>query len=446
MALDPKFQAMLAIPGMQLGAPPPGVTGAMMREATKALRPPITPPAIHTTRDFTVAGPAGDIPVRLYAPSAQQALPLIVYFHGGGFVVGDLESHDVPCRMLALESGCVVVAVDYRLSPETRFPGPLEDCYAALVALVARAREFGCDPARVAVAGDSAGANLATAVCLLARARRGPTILHQALFCPCLDARCDSASMHELGEGYMLSRGLMQWFWDAYVTQPAELTNPLVSPVLETNLAGLPPASITTAEYDPLRDEAEQYADQLRAAGVPVIVRRYNGMIHDFVTMSPVTEIAQIGIADVARDLRAALCGSAASHPAGDRVATAQRLYQLALTGDFKAVEGMVTDDFVVHEASTLPFAGTYRGKGALQELFVKVGGMLKLKDLKFRGFLTDGHDVAVMIDLIADRNGADEHISIVEIVRFRGDQICELKPFYFDSAQVNAAAQASIG
>lgn len=440
MALDPKFQALLAVPGMQLGAPPPGITGAMMREATKALRPPVTPPPIHTTRDFKVPGPAGEIPVRLYAPSTEPDLPLIVYFHGGGFVVCDLDSHDVPCRMLALESGCAVVSVDYRLSPETKFPGPLEDCYAALVALVARAKEFGCDPARVAVAGDSAGANLATAVCLLARERRGPAIRHQALFCPCLDARCDSVSMRELGEGYMLSRDVMKWFWDAYVTRPADLTNPLVSPVLEKNLAGLPPASITTAEYDPLRDEAEQYADQLRAAGVPVVVRRYNGMIHDFVTMSLVTEIAQVGIADVARDLRCALRA-----PTIDRIAMAQQLYQLAMTGDFKTVESMVTDDFVIHEASTLPFAGTYRGKGALQELFVKVGAMLKLKDLKFRGFMTSGDDVAVLIDLIADRGGQDERISIVEIMRFRGAKICEMKPFYFDSAQVNAAARGDI-
>jgi|JI10StandDraft_1071094.scaffolds.fasta_scaffold452439_1 acetyl esterase len=439
MALDPKFQALLAVPGMQLGAPPPGVTGAMMREATKAMRPPVTPPPIHMTRDFKVPGPAGDIPVRLYAPSAEPDLPLIVFYHGGGFVVCDLDSHDVPCRMLALESGCAVVAVDYRLSPETKFPGPLEDCYAALVALVARAKEFGCDPTRVAVAGDSAGANLATAVCLLARERRGPAIRHQALFCPCLDARCDSTSMHELGEGYMLSRDVMKWFWEAYVAQPADLTNPLVSPVLEKNLAGLPPASITTAEYDPLRDEAEQYADQLRAVGVPVIVRRYNGMIHDFVTMSLVTEIAQVGIADVARDLRSALRA-----PLVDRIGIAQKLYQLALTGDFKTVESMVTDDFIIYEASTLPFAGTYRGKGALQELFVKVGGMLKLKDLKFRGFMTSGDDVAVLIDLIADRGGEDERISIVEVARFRGPLICELKPFYFDSAQVNAAAQAN--
>lgn len=440
MALDPKFQALLAVPGMQLGAPPPGVTGAMMREATKALRPPVTPPSIHATRDFKVPGPAGDIAVRLYAPSAEPDLPLIVFFHGGGFVVCDLDSHDVPCRMLALESGCAVVAVDYRLSPETRFPGPLEDCYAAFVALVARAKEFGCDPTRVAVAGDSAGANLATAVCLLARERRGPAIRHQALFCPCLDARCDSASMHELSEGYMLSRGMMQWFWEAYVAKPADLTNPLVSPVLEKNLAGLPPASVTTAEYDPLRDEAEQYADQLRAAGVPTIVRRYNGMIHDFVTMSLVTEMAQVGIADVARDLRTALRA-----PAIDRIAIAQRLYQLALTGDFKAAESLLTDDFVIYEASTLPFAGTYRGKGALQELFVKVGGMLKLKDLKFRGVMTSGEDVAVLIDLIADRGGQDERISIVEIARFRGALICELKPFYFDSDQVNAAAQGHV-
>lgn len=441
MALDPKVKLVLDMPQMQLAAPPPGVTAAMVREATNALRPALTPEPIHATRDLDVQGAEGRLRARLYLPITSDDLPLVVFFHGGGFVLCDLDSHDNLCRILANESGCAVAAVDYRLAPETRFPGPLEDCYAALRDLVARARELGIDPARVAVAGDSAGGNLAAAVCFLARERGGPSIRYQALMCPCLDATCNSTSMHELAEGYMLSRGLMQWFWECYVSTPEQLRDPLVSPVFATQLAGLPPASISTAEYDPLRDEAEQYADHLRAAGVPVVVRRYNGMIHDFMQLPLVTDQARNGIADIAADLRAAL-----ARPGGGRLATVQRLYQLALGGDFAGVEALVTEDFVVHEASDLPFAGTFRGKGALRELLTQVGSLLKLKDVRFGGFAQSGDIVIVPIELVVEASGPDgsrdEVIPLLERLRFRGDRICELTPFYFDSSRVNACVR----
>lgn len=441
MAIDPKTKLVLDMPQMQLAAPPPGVTAAMMREATNALRPPVTPVPIHATRDLDVQGAEGRLRARLYRPTGGSELPLVVFFHGGGFVLSDLETHDNLCRTLANESGCAVVAVDYRLAPETRFPGPLEDCYAALRDLVARAREIGIDPDRVAVAGDSAGANLAAAVCFLARERGGPAIRYQVLMCPCLDATCNSTSMHELAEGYMLSRSLMQWFWDCYVSSPEQLRDPLVSPVFATQLAGLPPASISTAEYDPLRDEAEQYADHLRAAGIPVVVRRYNGMIHDFMQQPLVTEHARNGIADVAGDLRAAL-----ARPAGGRLATARRLYELALSGDFAGAETLLTDDFVIHEASSLPFAGTFRGKAALRELLERVGSMLELKDIRFGSFAPSGDDVIAPIELVVAAHGPggsrDAVIPLLERLRFRGDLICELQPFYFDAAQVNACVK----
>jgi acetyl esterase len=441
MTLDPKIKLVLDMPQMQLAAPPPGVTAPMVREAMNALRVPVTPAPIHATRDIDVQGAEGRLGARLYLPVASDDLPLVVFFHGGGFVLCDLDTHDNLCRTLANESGCAVVAVDYRLAPETRFPGSLEDCYAALRDLVARAPELGVDPGRVAIAGDSAGANLAAAVCFLARERGGPAIRYQVLLCPCLDATCNSPSMHELADGYMLSRGLMQWFWGCYVERPEQLRDPLVSPVFATHLAGLPPASISSAEYDPLRDEAEQYADQLRAAGVPVVVRRYNGMIHDFMQQPLITEHARNGIADVAADLRVAL-----ARPGGGRLATARKLYQLALGGDFASVESLLTEDFVIHEASDLPFAGTYRGKGALRELLAKVGTMLKLKDVRFGSAAEGGDCVIVPIELVVEAGGPagarEEIIPLLERLRFRGDLICELQPFYFDASQVSACVQ----
>ena len=191
MALDPVFRALLDMPGMQFAAPPPEVTPAMMREMARQSMPPAEPPPIHSVSNTSVPGPAGAIPVRLYRPNATARLPLIVYFHGGGFVLCDLDSHDALCRSIANATGFAVASVDYRLAPEARFPEPLEDCYAALVALVARADEWGFDPARVAVCGDSAGGNLAAAVALLARDRKGPALRHQGLVYPVTDAACD---------------------------------------------------------------------------------------------------------------------------------------------------------------------------------------------------------------------------------------------------------------
>jgi acetyl esterase len=307
MALDLKFRAFLEAPGAELLPPPDGVTAAVMREAMKANPMPVAVPPIHATRDVTIKGPQSDIRVRLYHPSDQTNLPLIVYFHGGGFVLCDLDTHDAMCRELANASGCAVASVEYRLAPETRFPGPLEDCYAALRHLVAEGNVLGVDPSRVAVAGDSAGGNLATAAAMLARDRSGPVLLYQALIYPALDPGCDSESMKALARGYFLTQNVMKWFWSCYLTSPADAMNPLAAPLRATNLAGLPPATILTAEFDPPRDEGEAYADRLRAAGVPVVARRYLGMIHGFASLPSITQVANRAIADVAHDLRAAL-------------------------------------------------------------------------------------------------------------------------------------------
>jgi acetyl esterase len=307
MALDPAFRALLDMPGMQFATPPPEVTPAMMRDLARQSMPPAEPPPIHSVSNTSVPGPAGAIPVRLYRPNATARLPLIVYFHGGGFVLCDLDSHDALCRSIANATGFAVASVAYRLAPETRFPEPLEDCYAALVALVARADEWGFDPARVAVCGDSAGGNLAAAVALLARDRKGPRLRHQGLVYPVTDAACDTDSMRELATGYMLSRESMQGFWNCYLARPADAADGRASVLRVRDLSGLPPATVVTAELDPLRDEGEAYADRLRDAGVPVVGRRYLGMIHGFVSMPAVTPLADRAVADLAQDIRAAL-------------------------------------------------------------------------------------------------------------------------------------------
>jgi acetyl esterase len=437
MALDPKFRPVLEMPGMQLGAPPPGVTAAMVREAAKQMLPPIPPPPIQEVRDIEVKGPAGMLRVRLYYPSHAGNLPLVVFYHGGGFVLCDLDSHDMLCRSLANESGCAFASVEYRLSPEAKFPAPLEDCYAALVQLTTRASELGFDAQRVAVAGDSAGGNLAAAVCLLARDRRGPAIQFQLLLYPCLDAGCAIASQHEFAKGYMLTREVLQWFYECYVAQPADGANPLVSPLEATDLSGLPPASITTAECDPLRDEGELYGERLRAAGVNAITRRYDGMIHGFTQMALITEVANNNIADVARDLRAALVPHSAN-----RTTTALKLYQSTLAGDWATVDSLITDDFTIIEASDLPFGGTYRGRQALQQLFAALTAKIALTGAKIVKILADGNDAIAIIELDVNTTQGASKLAVMERLRFRGDRICAAEPFYFDAAAVQRAAQ----
>jgi acetyl esterase/lipase len=310
MSVDPQLETFLKSPWAQL----PGVehlTASMLRTMVKQNPLPVLAPPIHATQDLTLPGEQGPIRARLYRPSAARKLPLIVYFHGGGFVICDIDVYDDLCRQLANYSGCAVVSVNYRLAPEVPFPGPLEDCYGALKYLAQQGESLAIDPARLAVAGDSAGGNLATAAAQLARDRAGPALRYQALIYPALDPGCDSASMRALAEGFLLSREAMRWYWGCYLSAPTDAANPLAAP-LRANVAGLPPATVITAEFDPLRDEGEAYVGQLRAAGVAVVGRRFLGMIHGFASLPHVTTVANHALADVAADLRAALT-------AGDR-------------------------------------------------------------------------------------------------------------------------------
>ncbi len=262
--------------------------------------------AVARVEDRTIPGPQGDIPVRIYNPGGTGALPALVYFHGGGWVLGSLDMVDGICRSLANRAGCVVVSVEYRLAPEHKFPVAAEDSYAATRWVAAYAAALGVDPARLAVGGDSAGGNLAAVVALMARDRGGPTLVQQLLIYPVTDSALDTPSYLENADGYLLTKDAMAWFWNHYARAAADRSNPYAAPLRASSLQGLPPALVITAEYDPLRDEGEAYAARLRAAGVPIELTRYHGMIHGFFGMAGVLDQAKRAIEQASGALRTA--------------------------------------------------------------------------------------------------------------------------------------------
>jgi acetyl esterase len=264
------------------------------------------PEPVGETRDILVPGPAGALPVRLYYPSRGKSLPLLIYFHGGGWVIGDVEIVDKPCRALANASQCVVASVNYRVSPETKFPGPVEDCYAATRWLAEHAEEIGADRQKLAVSGDSAGGNLAAVVALMARDRGGPAIAFQLLIYPVTAPARGSefASYRDNGEGYLLTRGGMEWFWDHYLRSPEDGKNPYASPLHASDLSRLPPAMVVTAEFDPLRDEGSAYARRLQEAGVKVKLSQNEGMIHGFFWMAGAVDRGRELTAEMGEELR----------------------------------------------------------------------------------------------------------------------------------------------
>ncbi len=225
------------------------------------------------------------IPMRVYQPQAHAGLPVLMFFHGGGFVIGDLEIYDNLCRRLAMLSGCVVASVDYRLAPEHKYPAAPNDCYAATVWMSENAHRFGGDGSKIAVCGDSAGGNLATVVSMMARDKAGPLISYQVLIYPSTDGSLQSESIQTLAEGYLLTKPLMTWFLDHYKSEDANITEPYFSPLKASDLSGLPPALVITAGYDPLKAEGREYAERLQAAGVAVKFIEYKGMIHVFIQM-----------------------------------------------------------------------------------------------------------------------------------------------------------------
>lgn len=302
MPLDPTVEAMLKQMADAGGPSMTEMEPAAAREMYRAMGAAKTRADVHEVSDREIA----DVPVRIYRPAATTGLPALVFFHGGGWVIGDLETHDGDCRTLANAAGCVVIAIDYRLAPEHRYPAALDDCYAVATAVAEMSEELGIDPERIAVGGDSAGGNLAASVALKARDGSGPSFVHQLLIYPVTDAHFETDSYRDNAEGYMLTRQGMEWFFDHYVPDASARQDPLVAPLRASHHGGLPPATIITAEYDPLRDEGEALGARLEAAGVPVVTRRYDGMIHGFFGMTDLLEGARAANQFAAGRLRTA--------------------------------------------------------------------------------------------------------------------------------------------
>ena len=312
MPLDPQAQAVLDQLAA-LGLPANHEVSPQEARANAKLRPRAPGPEVAKVENRSIPGPDGDVPVRIYTPEGTGPFPIMVWYHGGGWVIGDLESADGPSRHLCVGADCVVVSVDYRLAPETKFPGPAEDCYAATQWAVDNAAAINGDPARVAVGGDSAGGNLAAAMCLMARDRNGPAISFQLLVYPVTERNFDTASYRDNATGYSLTQDGMRWFWDQYLANDADAANPYAAPAQAADLSGQPPALVITAEFDPLRDEGEAYAELLRNAGVPVQATRYDGMIHGFFAMPTVLDQGRRAVDEATAALKAsfALVGQA---------------------------------------------------------------------------------------------------------------------------------------
>ncbi|MFL5663762.1 MAG: alpha/beta hydrolase [Ktedonobacteraceae bacterium] len=305
MPLHPQAQALLAQMKQMGFVYSPELTVDRAREVLRmmiAMRG--TPELVAAVEDRLIPGPAGDIPIRIYTQRGSGPFPVLVFFHTGGWQVGNLDSQDPLCRRLTNLVGCIVVSVDYRLAPEHPFPARLEDSYAATQWVASHASEFQGDTARIAVSGDSSGANFAAVIALMARDRGGPKIAFQLMMFPSTDFRLNTPSMEECGEGYNVTRPTMVWIRNNYLPNQEDWTNPLASPFLASDLSGLPPALIITAEYDPLRDEGEAYGERLKEAGVSVKVSRYDGMIHDFPDLFE--EPGKQALVEIASALRAA--------------------------------------------------------------------------------------------------------------------------------------------
>ena len=230
--------------------------------------------------DRLIPGPAGELPIRIYSPVPDEPLPVLIYFFGGGWTLGTIDTADAVCRKLANATGCAVVAVGYRLAPENKFPAAVHDCFAATTWVVSN-----LDTPAIAVGGDSAGGNLAAAVTLLAR-DEGVPIVAQLLVYPNTDYLSQTPSLTDCDDPFFFNKTSVAWYWEHYLNDPADGTNPLASPLRARSLEGLPPALVITAEYDPLRDQAELYARRLEESGVQVKLSRYDGMIHGFFCMA----------------------------------------------------------------------------------------------------------------------------------------------------------------
>lgn len=311
MPVDPQIQALLDagrhLPRTETLSVP--AARAQYEARIAAMAPPAR---IARVAERVIEGPTGlPLKIRVYTPEGQGPHPLLVFFHGSGFVLCSLDTHDGICRNLSAGAGCVVASVDYRLAPEHPFPAAPEDCLLATRWCAAHAAELGADPARIVVGGDSAGGNLAAVTALRLREEGGPAVLGQLLLYPVTDWHTPGwPSYAENAEGYGLTRATMEWFWGHYMPDPgSNISHPHAAPIHAASHAGLPPALVTTAEYDPLRDEGEAYADRLRAAGVTVACTRWLGLNHGFYFWSGRVDRATAAMAEAAGWLREVFSG-----------------------------------------------------------------------------------------------------------------------------------------
>jgi acetyl esterase len=311
MPLDPLLKAFLdqmaaqPAPKMWEMEPPAG------REAMAALMQLVGPKdvPIGKVSNLAIPGPAGDIPARVYTPVAAggEPLPTLVFFHGGGFVIGSVETHDGLTRMLANDSACRVISVDYRMAPEHKFPAAVEDAFAAVAWIEKHAAELGVDANRLAVGGDSAGGNLAAVVAHMARDAGAPKLAFQLLLFPVTEIDADTVSRREFAEGYFLEGQTLEWFFDHYLGADADRSDPKASPLLSAKFSSLPPAYIMVAGFDPLHDEGVAYAEKLRDAGVSATLDDYPEMVHDFIYLQAVLPQAAEALGSAAKAVKAAL-------------------------------------------------------------------------------------------------------------------------------------------
>lgn len=291
MPVDPQIQPMIDASAAMMALDTATLKPEMMRQTAEQSVLPIPLPTIAETSDHAIPGPAGMVPARLYRPTAEASLPAILFLHGGGWVMGTIDQYERFARELANASGCAVLSVEYRLAPEYPYPAAIDDCFAALQWLAAHASGLGIDSAKLSVAGDSAGGNLAAVLALLARDRKGPLLRHQLLLYPVIDRGCDTASYRE-NERYLLTPDMMRWFWAQYLGDRGAAETPFAAPAEFTDLVGLPGTTVITADYDPLRDEGENYALALSRAGVPTELVRAPRMIHGFLAMTGLVDAA----------------------------------------------------------------------------------------------------------------------------------------------------------
>jgi acetyl esterase len=305
-ALEPALKASLA--ELSRATPIEKMTPAEARRVTeeRIAKIPKLHEAVGRVDDRSIPGPASKIPVRIYTPEGKGPLPILLYIHGGGWTVGSLDTHDDLCRSLCHRGGCVVVSVGYRLAPETKFPGPLEDCYAALQWCAAHAADLDGDGKRLAVAGDSAGGHLSACLALYARDNKGPPLVCQVLVYPVINHAFDTASYHQNATGYGLTRDRMIYYWNNYLRSPEDADNAHACPLRARDLRGLPPALIVTAEFDPLRDDGEAYAARLQRSGVSVECVRYLDMNHGFLQFGAVYRQSKHGLDLIAAALKKA--------------------------------------------------------------------------------------------------------------------------------------------